>query len=190
MLFWRITSGIYVNIIYFILAIPPNYIDVKKGDREFNGVNTKSPFTEKILKRILMSIFSMIYIGNYGDEPLNTTDMLYLSHITMFFILRMWCHLTLGTFFTHDLGIKNEHKLVKTGPYKYLIHPSHTAKIGIMIGMTLLLKLHIFVIIPIILYMLHTSNRTISLEEKMMEEHFGDEYVKYRKKRGRFLPFF
>ncbi|KAG0228698.1 hypothetical protein BGX31_006481 [Mortierella sp. GBA43] len=54
---------------------------------------------------------------------------------------RHWSIFTLDRFFTYQLAIRPEHKLVGTGPYTYLRHPSYTGYI-FCIGPTLLLLLH------------------------------------------------
>ncbi|CAG8690859.1 3340_t:CDS:1, partial [Cetraspora pellucida] len=39
-------------------------------------------------------------------------------------ILRFWCYKVLNKFFTFNVEIKKSHKLITTGPYRFLIHPS------------------------------------------------------------------
>ncbi|CAG8586417.1 16595_t:CDS:2 [Dentiscutata erythropus] len=39
-------------------------------------------------------------------------------------ILRLWCYKVLDMFFTFNVEIKKNHKLITTGPYRFLIHPS------------------------------------------------------------------
>ncbi|KAK3820468.1 MAG: hypothetical protein J3Q66DRAFT_439432 [Benniella sp.] len=41
-------------------------------------------------------------------------------------LLRRWSYRTLDRFFTYRLTIRPGHRLVTTGPYKYLRHPSYT----------------------------------------------------------------
>jgi protein-S-isoprenylcysteine O-methyltransferase Ste14 len=47
--------------------------------------------------------------------------------------LRVWCYRTLGSLFTFEVSIKPEHKLVTSGPYAYVRHPSYTA-VGLMMA--------------------------------------------------------
>ncbi|KAG0259645.1 hypothetical protein BG011_002496 [Mortierella polycephala] len=42
---------------------------------------------------------------------------------------RKWCYLALDHFFTFELTIRSEHKLIGHGPYRFLRHPSYTASI-------------------------------------------------------------
>jgi len=51
--------------------------------------------------------------------------------------LRLWTFRELGNLFTFELSIKNEHKLVKTGPYSVVRHPSYVAVVLLTFGVTL-----------------------------------------------------
>ncbi|KAI8995222.1 ICMT-domain-containing protein [Trametes punicea] len=42
-------------------------------------------------------------------------------------LIRIWCHHTLGTFFTWQVSVQREHKLITSGPYAIARHPSYTA---------------------------------------------------------------
>lgn len=42
-------------------------------------------------------------------------------------LLRLWCYRLLGDLFTFDINIKKGHRLVSTGPYSIVRHPSYTA---------------------------------------------------------------
>ncbi|GJJ73221.1 hypothetical protein EMPS_05579 [Entomortierella parvispora] len=53
--------------------------------------------------------------------------------------LRRWSFATLDRFFTYRLTIHADHKLVSTGPYKYLRHPSYTGALLAVSGAYLLL---------------------------------------------------
>ncbi|KDQ51237.1 hypothetical protein JAAARDRAFT_140675 [Jaapia argillacea MUCL 33604] len=41
-------------------------------------------------------------------------------------LLRCWCYRTLGRFFTFQLSIRRDHRLVTHGPYSFVRHPSYT----------------------------------------------------------------
>ncbi|KAG0016887.1 hypothetical protein BGZ81_011012 [Podila clonocystis] len=42
------------------------------------------------------------------------------------YVLRKWSFVTLDQFFTYQLTIRSGHKLVQSGPYTLLLHPSYT----------------------------------------------------------------
>lgn len=51
--------------------------------------------------------------------------------------LRVWCFRTLGQFFTFEVTARKGHKLVITGPYAIVRHPSYIAIYIMLVGSTL-----------------------------------------------------
>ena len=41
--------------------------------------------------------------------------------------IRLWSYHVLGSLFTFEVVIKDDHKLITSGPYSYVRHPSYTA---------------------------------------------------------------
>jgi protein-S-isoprenylcysteine O-methyltransferase Ste14 len=52
-------------------------------------------------------------------------------------LLRLWCDRTLGTLFTYELTIRPGHKLIMSGPYAIVRHPSYTTGVLLVAGMAL-----------------------------------------------------
>ena len=52
-------------------------------------------------------------------------------------VLRWWAIWTLGAYFTRNLQIAEDHKVVVDGPYRYLRHPSYTGAILMFAGVGL-----------------------------------------------------
>jgi len=51
--------------------------------------------------------------------------------------VRLRCYESLGSLFTFDLCIKPEHRLITSGPYSFVRHPSYTGALCVKIGLTL-----------------------------------------------------
>ncbi|KAI0365386.1 hypothetical protein BV20DRAFT_1056456 [Pilatotrama ljubarskyi] len=66
---------------------------------------------------------------------LNRTFLLGLSSLVFGVALRKACYDALGHHFTFQLAVLNEHKLVTSGPYSIVRHPSYTAMIASVMGM-------------------------------------------------------
>ncbi|OSX57364.1 hypothetical protein POSPLADRAFT_1061572 [Postia placenta MAD-698-R-SB12] len=49
-------------------------------------------------------------------------------------IVRYQCYRTMGRFFTFEITMRNGHRLVTTGPYAYVRHPSYTGWLVAMVG--------------------------------------------------------
>ncbi|KAG1857724.1 hypothetical protein DFJ58DRAFT_325790 [Suillus subalutaceus] len=51
--------------------------------------------------------------------------------------IRMQCYSTLGRFFTFELSIRQDHKLVTSGPYAIVRHPSYAGGLSVFLGILL-----------------------------------------------------
>jgi len=48
--------------------------------------------------------------------------------------IRMMCYRELGRFFVFDLALRDKHRLIKTGPYSFVRHPSYSGFALVWIG--------------------------------------------------------
>jgi protein-S-isoprenylcysteine O-methyltransferase Ste14 len=101
--------------------------------------------------------------------------------------IRCFAIAKLGQFFTTHVTIHNEHELIKTGPYRWLRHPAYTglllalAAAGLAMGDAVAL---LVLIIPAFF----AFRFRIAIEEKMLQEKFGDAYLDYSKTTWKVLP--
>ncbi|HVO37193.1 MAG TPA: isoprenylcysteine carboxylmethyltransferase family protein [Candidatus Acidoferrum sp.] len=96
----------------------------------------------------------------------------------------LWSVITRGRYSVSWAMHKN-HKLITSGPYHYVRHPSYLGYYLIFIGLFLLWPTP-FTLIPLAAvpgYYLVTEQ-----EEKLLTERFGTEYTEYQKRTGRFIP--
>lgn len=49
-------------------------------------------------------------------------------------LLRVACYRILGRLFTYELSIRNQHKLITSGPYSFVRHPSYTGALCFSLG--------------------------------------------------------
>jgi protein-S-isoprenylcysteine O-methyltransferase Ste14 len=102
-------------------------------------------------------------------------------------LLRWSAILTLGKSFSSNVAVHAEQKVLKTGLYHWMRHPSYTGLIVIFIAIGLHTRNWIsFLIITIpttatLLYRIH-------VEEIALREHFGQEYDDYALRTRRLIP--
>lgn len=79
--------------------------------------------------------------------------------------------------------------LVKDGPYKFIRHPSYSAKIFFLLpGLAIIFRVWLPLLsIPILLVI---WNEEVKEEEKLMKKIFGETFDDYCRKTGKFFPFF
>ncbi len=100
--------------------------------------------------------------------------------------LLVWAHRALGKYFSPDLQIIENHKLVTNGPYHWIRHPMYTGETIFMIA-SALESANWLVALPMMLNIAFLYIR-VGREESMMIEHFGNEYRSYMEHTGRFFP--
>ncbi|KAI0747209.1 hypothetical protein C8Q80DRAFT_827657 [Daedaleopsis nitida] len=97
-----------------------------------------------LMPRVLVSLTRFKFYPPSGDGSSYPLRLTYTSLIGCCFgilggFIRVWCHRTLGPFFTWELALRDEHKLITQGPYSIVRHPSYTGWILLTTGNFLLL---------------------------------------------------
>jgi protein-S-isoprenylcysteine O-methyltransferase Ste14 len=98
-----------------------------------------------------------------------------------------WTHQTLGRHWSGILELRENHRLINSGPYRYIRHPMYTGFFMMPIGMALvtanLLVALLQIAATVAMYLARVAD-----EEAMMLDRFGDEYRSYIRRTGRLLP--
>jgi protein-S-isoprenylcysteine O-methyltransferase Ste14 len=103
-------------------------------------------------------------------------------------LIRVWAINVLGKHFTATATLNQDHQLIRTGPYRFVRHPSYLGAFLAIIGSTVFLNTIYAVAIAIICMSVAYYIR-ISVEEKMLASYFGKQYDEYQLKTKRFIPF-
>ena len=93
----------------------------------------------------------------------------------------------LGEFFTYELGVSKAQKLIKTGLYTHLMHPSYLALCITSVGVCIMYNSLYFYIQSVCLFGALVNR--IRIEEKMLQAHFGREFEQYKSERWRMFPY-
>lgn len=94
---------------------------------------------------------------------------------------------TLKNFFTLNVTILDDHKIVKNGLYRNIRHPSYTGLLLRYLGVGLACANWLSLII-IFLPMLAAILYRIKVEEGALREAFGSEYIEYAGSAKRLIP--
>ena len=97
-----------------------------------------------------------------------------------------WTQAALGMQWSAQLQLREEHRLVTTGPYARVRHPLYTAMVGIAIAFALVTAHWVFVAFGIVSTAGLLSR--VPREERMMLNRFGAEYEVYMQRTGRLFP--
>lgn len=101
--------------------------------------------------------------------------------------LLLWVHHTLGRHWSRTLEIKQKHQLCTDGPYSRVRHPMYSVFFIFMAG-TALISANVLLFIFFIIFVTLIYAFIIPSEERMMLDHFGEEYRNYMQRTGRIFP--
>ena len=106
--------------------------------------------------------------------------------LPVFVILISWVLRSLGKNLTDTVVTRAEHTLVTTGPYRWVRHPFYSAAFLFLVAGSLVsANWGLAVAGGLACVLLVIRTRT---EEAKLIERFGDEYLAYMQRTGRFLP--
>jgi protein-S-isoprenylcysteine O-methyltransferase Ste14 len=84
--------------------------------------------------------------------------------------------------------VQHDQKIIQTGPYSLVRHPSYLGAYTAIIGCSLLLQTTISLIMSAFI-MLAAYLYRIHVEEKTLMDEFGTDYRQYQEKTARLIPF-
>lgn len=102
-------------------------------------------------------------------------------------LLRWWSIATLGRLFTVQVAIRDEHRLIDSGPYRYVRHPAYSAVLLVHLGMGLCLGNALTLaalVVPLIAVLIHRMR----VEEDVLVAGLGQAYRDYMSRTKRLMP--
>jgi protein-S-isoprenylcysteine O-methyltransferase Ste14 len=148
--------------------------------------------------RILLFMVLLTYLFLYSIYPpfMNMIHfefpiwLRWLGTLFAFIGVGFWIYsqALLDKYWSPQLQIQKEHRIVISGPYRVIRHPIYTAMSIWAIGLALFTANMVFTVLAV-LTIIGLILR-VPKEEKMMIEQFGEEYKKYIQSTGRYFPRF
>lgn len=167
----------------------------KKGVRDKVGVFKDKPKTYLQTLPLVFStitllilIISLFQVGTleYTQEN-QTIRIIGLVFYIVFSWVQIWATKALGDNYSQDVAIKKDHKLITNGPFKIVRHPQYLSQFLMDVGGAAATLS--FVLAPIALLQIPFLFMRASLEDKLLEKHFGDSFRNFKKKTGQIFPF-
>ncbi len=107
-----------------------------------------------------------------------------MAVVPLFFLV--WVHRHLDRQWSIVLELQEDHKLITTGPYRYVRHPMYLGIFAYTIGLMMISS--DVLVIMFFAFSIWVNYMRIPREEQMLIQRFGDEYLEYMKRSGRLLP--
>jgi protein-S-isoprenylcysteine O-methyltransferase Ste14 len=101
--------------------------------------------------------------------------------------LRTWAIVTLGRLFKFVVVIQDGHRVVTSGPYRLLRHPSYTGGLAALLGAGIALDSWLSILALVFIPLLAVLVR-IHLEEAELATALGPEYTRYASRTHRLVP--
>lgn len=94
----------------------------------------------------------------------------------------------LGRYFTRDVAVSADQKVVQNGPYRYIRHPAYSGTFLTMLGVGLATTNWASLIALLVCVFLGHMYR-VSIEEQALSQTIGQPYIEYMRRTRRFIPF-
>lgn len=118
-------------------------------------------------------------------------DWAYYMGIAMMLLgiaVRQWSMAVLGRFFSGAIGVQKGQRVVDTGPYRLVRHPSYTGALLLQLGIGLAVQSWGALVVIALGFAAAYGHRML-VEEKVLASELGDDYGSYMKRTKRLIPF-
>ena len=140
---------------------------------------------------IIVSVTVGVFVGmsrmGFLPLPRNYVIIMGVALIILGLLLRWAAILTLRRYFTVDVAIMSDHKIIERGFYKYVRHPSYTGSLVSFLGLGIAFSNWLAILVIVIPIYFAYLNR-IRIEEAALMQTFGDDYKNYISRTRRLLP--
>jgi protein-S-isoprenylcysteine O-methyltransferase len=102
-------------------------------------------------------------------------------------LLRWWAVTHLGRFFTVNVAVASDHRVIDTGPYRLIRHPSYTGILLTCLGVGLCFGNFaslLVIVVPIVALAL----KRVQIEEAALASELGEDYRAYMSHTKRLIP--
>ncbi|MFD5268831.1 methyltransferase family protein [Streptomyces sp. NPDC058335] len=163
----------------------------RRGDGSAPSVSERRSTVVLLGATTLSQVGALILAWRAPTMPLaadrTTAAAVALPAVWAALTLRWYSVRTLGTYFRATIDIRPGQPVIRTGPYRYVRHPSYTGGLLAVAGAALVLNdgpawlLLTGTTLGAILYRIHT-------EETVLTRHLGSAYMQYAATTHRLIP--
>jgi protein-S-isoprenylcysteine O-methyltransferase len=123
-------------------------------------------------------------VGQLPDWVFYPGIILMLLGIT----IRQWAIAVLGRFFSLNVRVVEDHRVIDKGPYRLVRHPSYTGVLITFIGLSLAVQSLGALLVLLVVFTISFGYR-MHVEEKTLLSELGDNYATYMKRTKRIVPY-
>lgn len=183
----RLPGPDLIGLVYAVSEIALSVVKRSKGGARRADGHSLRFLWMTILASVVVAVMAPTVLPAAHSQVLETLYPLGLLLFVLGLALRWWAIVHLGRFFTVDVAIAADHRVVATGPYRWLRHPAYSGAILAFAGYGLCLCnwVSLFVVtVPVTLAFLGR----VEIEESALRAALGDDYAQYCARTRRLLP--
>jgi len=145
---------------------------------------------------IMVLVFTLLYSDRFAFGPLGwrfvpESALVWAPGIVLTYLgagLAIWARYSLGQYWSGRVTLKEDHQLIRVGPYAYVRHPIYSGLLLAMAGTAFVIG-EWRGVIAVLLAVVELS-RKAAKEEALLATEFGDQYREYRRQAGFLTPRF
>lgn len=135
---------------------------------------------------MLVSQSSDTWLERWPDAMLPISLVAGVALIVLGYAATLWCYAAMGAAWRIGIDQKGASELIESGPYRSIRHPIYSFQFVMLLGAALLLPTGISLGLLIIHFV--CASIKAGDEERHLIQIFGDKYVAYRTRTGKFAP--
>ncbi|MEP0862249.1 MAG: isoprenylcysteine carboxylmethyltransferase family protein [Ignavibacterium sp.] len=137
---------------------------------------------------LLVLILAVFQIGTLVyEEKYFSLRVVALVVYLIFSWIQIWSFRTLGDYYSQEIAIRKDHKIIKSGPYRIIRHPQYLSQIFVdLAGALATLS---YVLFPLALIQIPFLILRAKEEEKLFQKYLPEEFTSYKEKSGFLFPF-
>ena len=166
--------------------------EIKRGKDDSSSVRDKGTVLLIVVAGVMSQIAPVIEWGygrnGEGNSFLTVPVIIGLVMLIGGLTIRIWSIRILGRFFTPTVQMADDHRLVTSGPFSLVRHPSYFGAFVSIIGAGVFLNAPIGTVMAA-LAMSFAYWKRISAEEQALVDRFGGEYRQYQQTTKTIIPF-
>jgi protein-S-isoprenylcysteine O-methyltransferase Ste14 len=160
-----------------------------------NRIQSKEAVPKRILdKALLWASYVLIFTSGpiYGVfnrriiPPASLAIQIGAAVALLGLLLTLWARIVLGRYWSGIVALKEDHQLVRSGPYAVVRHPLYTGLITAAYG-TAFAQDHWNCLLGALLMTVCFLRRAQS-EDELMSSRFGQAFEEYRRQTGQIVP--
>jgi protein-S-isoprenylcysteine O-methyltransferase len=180
---------LWLLVVFGILAgifQPPYKPMDRQAPSQDRGTATQLVWTVYLTQ--LLGVVEAVYFRFPDGFRWDWAAVLFLDLAVLGLLLRSWAFRELGEFFTWHVNVKSGHRVVRSGPYRWIRHPSYTG--AFLMYTSTNFFLHAWVVGGLtVALLLIAFLRRIHHEEGWMRQHLGEEYARYAQQTKALIPY-